>query len=99
MNHYEWLEENFPNFLSKLGLEEQIKYSNAIITADGDKCYGYKFVWENNGIPFVHGCAIYLISKIYPYSEEVRETKNGFVAPSVWVINNYERFKGCLEKI
>lgn len=53
MNHYEWLRKNFPKFLSKLGLEEEVEYAEGIIVAEADKCYGYEFYWKNNEVPFV----------------------------------------------
>jgi hypothetical protein len=94
INHYKWLEEHLPNFFKKLGIEE----CNGIITAHGDKCYGYEGVWNEAGIPFHHGVAIYLLCYLNPYSKEVRETKNGWVRPDDWVIANYPRFKDLLDK-
>lgn len=61
MNHYDWLDENLPAFFSNLGIDLN-KRCAGIITAHGDKCYGYKDYWERNGVPFYHGVAIYLLS-------------------------------------
>lgn len=96
-NHYEWLEENLPKFFEKLGID----YSNycGIIVADGDKCGQYQRIWEFYNVPFYHGAAIYLITKISPYCDEVRDTENGWVAPHDWVIKNYEKFKPFLEDV
>lgn len=92
-NHYVWLENNLHIFFENLNLSGYINNIPSIIACDADKCYGYKYMWENEGIPFFHGIAIYLISKIKPYSEEVRDTKNGWVNPEKWVIASYNRFK------
>jgi len=64
-----------------------------MITAHGDKCYGYRAEWDAAGIPFEHGVAIYLLTYCSPYSKESRETEEGWVDPWRWVIANYERFK------
>lgn len=54
---------------------------------------------KKNNIPFQQGVAIYMLSKIYPYSKEVRATDNGWVALVDWVVNNYHRFKQKLEEV
>jgi hypothetical protein len=99
MNHYDWLEENLPVFFEKVGLEKYSEFIPGILTADGDKCYGYKTAWEKNGIHFYHGVAIYLISKFAPFNSEVRQTENGWVDPCSWVIENKERFLPLLPAI
>lgn len=91
MSHYDWLDENLESFFEKAGIGNQ--YHPSVIGAHGDKCYGYKFQWEKAGIPFEHGVAIYLLTYFNPYSEETRETENGWVDVSKWVVENYERFK------
>ena len=96
INHYEYLEDNFEKFLKKLGLENYSNYAKSMIIADGDKCYQYQQKWENNNIPFHHGAALYLITKLPPYTEEVRQTKDGWIAPDDWVIINYLKFKDFL---
>jgi hypothetical protein len=45
MNHYEWLDENFPDFCSKLNINFETRCAG-IITAHGDKCYGYESIWK-----------------------------------------------------
>lgn len=96
-NHYKWLQENFPKFLIKLGINP--KYYKGMITSDGDKCYSYVDSEERFNIPFNHFVALYLLSKISPYSDEVRQTVNGWVDPFKWIPENYNRFKGYLEEI
>lgn len=90
INHYNWLEKHFPEFLEKIGLD----FANCpgIVGAHGDKCYGYRYIWKEKGIPFHHGAALYLLTYLSPYNKEVRETDNGWVAPDQWVIDNYSKF-------
>lgn len=55
-----------------------------------DKCYQYKDEWEIAGIPFGHGCLIYLLSFCWPWNQTVRHTPRGvFVEPEKWVISQY----------
>lgn len=98
VNHYEWLEQHFESFCDGLQIKP-VFYKGCvqgILACDGDKCEQYKNRWENAGVPYVHGAAIYLITKMAPFSSEVRNTANGFVEPGQWVIINYERFKPFL---
>ncbi|KOS61498.1 hypothetical protein FJQ98_16330 [Lysinibacillus agricola] len=99
MNTYEWLDVNFQIVLRNLNLNEHIPYSQSLISSDADKCYGYESIWNKKNVPFEHGSALYLISKLPPYDKEVRYTSNGWVAPDKWVIDNYERFKEHLPRI
>jgi hypothetical protein len=89
MNHYDWLDEHLDKFFVALDLEPQ----PGIIAAHGDKCSQYRDTWEKAGIPFEHGAAIYLLSYVSPFSQEVRNTDKKWVTPCDWVVDNYERFK------
>lgn len=100
MNHYVWLEENLNAFWIKvLGRSLEDSYCAGIIGSDGDKCYQYRQAWEDAGIPFPHGVAIYMLGSVPPFSLEVRETKMGWVAPKDWVIRMYPKFKKYLPPI
>ena len=90
MSHYDWLEENLPEFFENLGIE--VDYHLGLITAHGDKCYGYQDKWAKNEIPFRYGVAIYLLSYMLPFSDQVRDTGDGWVYPDQWVIDNYLTF-------
>jgi len=92
--HYDWLDANLQDFLEKLGRATQDAYW--LIHAHGDKCYSNKAVWKKAGVPFSHGVAIYLLTYLSPWQDEVRQTKKGFVKPYIWVMENYERFKPFL---
>jgi len=88
-NHYKWLDENFLKFLKKLNIKNP-EYYIGMIVAHGDKCYSYRYQWEEKGIPFEKGVAIYLVSYISPFSKTVRETQHGWVNPCDWVIYQWE---------
>lgn len=99
-SHYAWLEANLQSFFDALQLDRNrvgdVRYYNS---AYGDHCYQYRHKWEDHGIPFPHGVAIYYLSFIAPYKDEVRETVTGWIVPQDWVIANYERFKPHLKPI
>lgn len=89
-SHYKWLDKYLPVFFAKLNIIPNHPASTAgIISAHGDKCYTYRDKWEKAGVHFFHGVAIYLCSYLNRYSDEVRDTPNGWVDPSQWVIDNY----------
>lgn len=88
MNHYKWLEKNLPTIFERLDLV----YPPGIIVSHGDKAYSFRHQWEDAGIHFYHGVAIYLLSYVHPFNKEVRETANGWVDVCQWVINNKDRF-------
>ena len=91
MNHYDYLEKHLPAFLDSVGKGDWVS-ARGLISAHADKCSGYRQRWEQAGLHFFHGVAIYLLSYLYPFSTEVRETKKGWVAPVDWVIENKDRF-------
>ncbi len=88
-SHYDYLEAHLDEFSRLLGLPYSLK---GLISAHGDKFYGYQDKWEKAGIPFEKGAAICLLTYIIPYSNECRETKNGWVKPCDWVISNKDKF-------
>ena len=96
MSHYDYVEKHSKEF-SKLMKCEQWEVED-LLTCDGDKCYCYKKTWENNGISFNKGVMIYLLGKIPPYSNLCRNTINGFVSPSDFVIKIYNEYKHILDK-
>jgi hypothetical protein len=98
VNHYPYLESHLFTFMEKVGVLH-VDSCRGLISAAGDKCRQYQYQWEKNGIPFQHGAAIYMLTYCAPFSDEVRETGNGFVAPAKWVIDNYPKFKPHLPPI
>ena len=97
-NHYIWLEKNLPDFFKSLGINFNT-VCPGIITAHGDKCYGYASMWKKVGIPFHYGVAIYLLSYLEPYSRTVRQTDNGFINPGEWVIKQYKNLKNKIHLV
>lgn len=90
VNHYKWLDQNLNKFAENLGYNEDLR---GLISAHGDKCYSYRVIWQESGIPFNHGVALYLLTYIPPYCYEVRDLNDGsWVSPENWVIDNYKRF-------
>lgn len=97
MNHYKWLENgNLKDFFEKCGIE--IESVRGILSSDGDKAYSYMRQFKNEIHPY-HTAAIYLLSTYYPYSKEVRETKNGWVPVDKWIIDNKDRFVPLLNPV
>lgn len=100
MNHYDYLEENFEKFLTILGYPTLFQENAGVIVSHGDKCYGYRGAWEEAGIPFHHGVALYLLTYLRPWSEEVRDIFNPFCMPAKdWVVREYEVFRSAFEDI
>jgi len=92
-NHYDYLDKNLKEFFKKCGLSnfDQSCYKG-IISAHGDKAYGYRDIFEKNGINFYHGVAIYLLTYCNPYAKEVRDTKDGWVPVEDWIVKNKDKF-------
>lgn len=96
-NHYKWLENNLPSFFESVGLNPD--HAIGSISASGDKCYSHSYIFEKNGLHFYHGVSIYLILGFTPFSEQVRNTENGWVDPFQWIIDNKDQFISILPKI
>jgi hypothetical protein len=90
VNHYKWLDKHLQEFLKKMGVK--IDWMDGLISAHGDKCYGYRLSFEKAGISFPHGVAIYLLTYFPPWAKEVRETDKGWVPVDKWIIENKDRF-------
>jgi hypothetical protein len=66
-------------------------------TCHGDKCYRYESYWKENGVPFEHGVAIFLLSYLRPWSESSRVDENGkWKNVKIWVVEQYQNFKSIL---
>lgn len=94
-SHYDYLDVHLPTFLLLL-IDRTEDFG--LVGAHGDKCYGYKPIWDDAGICFNHGCLIYLLSYLYPYNETVRRVReytedrqiiDTWVDPCTWVIKMY----------
>lgn len=87
-SHYDYLREHVETFFDAL----KVDGNSGIIGAHGDKCYSYRDKFEEAGLTFGQGVAIYFLSYLRPYSKECRETKNGWVDAGDWVVKNKDRF-------
>lgn len=97
--HYRWLDVHLPAFLEATKVGGGWDMNAGIITAHGDKMYGYRDQWEAAGLHFAHGCAICMLTYCSPYGNEVRETKEGWIAPGDWVVQNKDRFLHLLPPV
>jgi hypothetical protein len=70
-----------------------------IIVAHSDQCYSYQAIWEDSGVAFEHGVALYLLTYMKPWCDEVRQTDNGWIKPYEWVLDNYDRLKEFLPAV
>jgi hypothetical protein len=98
-NHYDYLRAYWVKFVKAINLPNAEWVNDGMISAHGDKGYGYRSMWEEAGIPFGRGMLIYLLSYCSPYHKTVRETANGWVKPDQWVISMYPQFKEIMEKL
>ena len=100
VNHYTWLDKHFLPFLKSINVQKPELYAGFIV-AHGDKIEGYKGTLFASNIPFCHGCAMYLLTYIQPYSKQVRSINcgEGWVAPIDWVIREYPKFKQFLPEV
>lgn len=92
-SHYDWLKEHLNDFWVKVfdkTLEETC--CAGIIGAHGDKGYCFKWDWEQEGIPFPHAMALYLLT----YTEVMDRPK---WESREWVIENYPKYKEFLPPI
>lgn len=86
-DNYEILDKKLAKLFSLLGINEE--EAKGLHFAYDDKCDQYKQEWEEAGVPYEHGVMIYMLTFVSPFSENVRSTKNGWVAPEEWVIDTY----------
>lgn len=102
MSHYDYLDREFMPFYHRIceaeGVQPNHAVNEGIIVAHGDKCYSSQNDWEEHGLAFEQGVAIYLLSYIYPWAGEVRDTPKGWVDVKQWVVDNKDRFLPYLSK-
>ena len=82
-SHYKFIEHYSKQFSEKLNLPFEVE---DLSCSDGDTVYGYTQLFKNNNISFNKGSMVYLLSKIPPYSSEVRDTVNGWVSVEDWFV-------------
>ena len=92
INHYKYLEKYFQTIVENFGLNSRF-VNNGLISAHGDKCYGYKDFWEERGIEFHHGATLYILSHTVLFQEDTRANIGE------WVVRMYEEHENKLPKI
>ena len=97
-SHYDWLDEHLVGFLLAAGVAKH-HADEGIISAHGDKGYSYKHMWQDAGIHFYHGMALYLLLRCPPYYGEVWDNGHLKQNPGDWVAANYERFRKLLPEL
>lgn len=93
MSHYDFLDEHLDAFW-KQATGKTLAESNAagIVSAHGDKGYGYKKKWEKAGIHFYHGMMLYLLT----YTDLMDRPKH---ESGDWVIDQYPTYRDMLPAI
>lgn len=91
-NHYDYLDLVIDNF-SKLVFGEKHEFimNSSMISAHGDKGYGYKHIWTISDIPFERGMLLYLLT----YTKELDTDKS---KSCQWVIDNYPKYLPMIEE-
>lgn len=93
VGHYKWLDKHLDSFWQAVfGKSLNDTLCAGIVSAHGDKGYGYMRTWAEAGICFPHGMAIYLLT----YTDEMDEEK---FHSKEWVIKNFPRYRELLPNI
>ncbi len=87
-------EEDVYKFIERVGKRVTERYgltdNPALSSIHADKARQYREYWEENGVPFLHGAFVYIMSYTKPYLDFSRETENGWVRPEEWVVKFYK---------
>lgn len=93
VNHYKWLDKHLNQFwIDVFGKSLNDLFCGGIVSAHGDKGRGYMRKWQESGIPFVHGMALFMLTYTNIMDEEKHKSCE-------WVINNYEKYSKHLPDI
>ena len=92
--HYNYVETVSEEFSTKLSLNYNIHLS---LSAHGDKARQYKDIAENLGIPYGKLLLVYLLSYESGWSNQVRETENGWVSIEDWLIEKLTKDQKIIE--
>lgn len=93
INHYKWLDKHLPQFwMAVFGKSLEETGCAGIVHAHGDKGYQYRSTWEDAGIPFPHGMAMYMLT----YTEKMDAPKH---ESCQWVIDNYHWYVDLLPTV
>lgn len=91
-SHYRYLDEMLNPFWKEVfGKSANELFCGGIVSAHGDKAYGYKNEWAKAGINKYRGTLLFLLS----YTKERGETPRHEVEQ--WVIDNYPKYLPMIE--
>lgn len=94
VNHYQWLDKHLNNFwIEVFGKSLNDSGFGGVISAHGDKARCYMRRWENAGIPFPHGVAIFFLL----YTDLANDEDS--MRSCEWVIEKYQDYKKYLPEI
>ena len=86
-NHYDYLDEMLNPFWKQVfGKTADEMFCGGMVGAHGDKCYGYRHKWAEEGIDYQHGSLLFLLS----YTSELGDRPK--YETCEWVIENYHRY-------
>ena len=86
-NHYDYLEQNLNTFWTAI-FEKTLDESgnSGLIVAHGDKISQYESDFEEAGIPYYHGCMMYMLT----YTNKLGDTPKWESVQ--WIIDNYTHY-------
>lgn len=90
-SHYDYLNDHLEAFWLKVfGKTPNEMFCGGIVSAHGDKGYGYRADFEKHGINFGHGMMLYLLSYL-------KLDRDKSIKAKEWIIDNYEHYLPMLE--
>lgn len=91
-SHYKYLDDHLDCFWVKVfGKTLGESWFGGIISAHGDKGYGYRRAWEEAGIPFNHGMMLFMLT----YTDKITTEKS---KSKEWIIANYNHYLPLIEE-
>lgn len=89
-SHYDYLKDHLKPFWNRV-FENDFD-PRGMISAHGDKAYGYKEYWEEHGIDFGRGMLLFLLTYAVLSYDETHTSKE-------WVVENYGKYKNIIEEV
>lgn len=107
ISHYDWLNAHWEEVVLAVGGDPNHQLLHrGLISAHGDKVWCCQSEWEEAGIPFHHGVALYLMGRTHVFrgvgfdaKDVMGNTPTGYVSPGDWVVATYPQFKSALSVI
>lgn len=87
-SHYDYLDTVLPHFWKLVfGKTMDEMWCGGIVSAHGDKAYGYDHTWGEANIPFQHGVMLFLLSYTKQYPEDLLKSES-----AEWVIEQHSHY-------